>query len=207
MEFPNLILYGTPLSGHTHRVQLFLNLLQLPFRFLDTPSSVLESENFRQLNPLRQIPVLQDGDLVLADSNAILVYLAKRYALGSGWLPEDPIGAARVQRWLSLAAGEIAFGPAKARVSALFYDTGMPPDLMQKLAAKVFSLMESELQLHPFLTGAEPTLADIACYSYVAHAPEGGIELDPYPQVRAWISRVQMLPHFVAMPQSSKVVS
>jgi glutathione S-transferase len=79
--------------------------------------------------------VLVDGDAVLADSNAILVYLAKRYAAGSAWLPEDPLGAARVQRWLSLAAGEIAYGPASARITARFYDTGVPPALTQRLAA------------------------------------------------------------------------
>lgn len=195
-----LLLYGTALSGHTHRVELLLHMLQLPFRRIDAPATLRQTEEFRRLNPLGQIPVLQDGELVLADSNAILVYLTKRYAPGSGWLPEDPPDAARVQRWLSLAAGEIAFGPAKARVSARFGDTGMPPDLMQKLAAKVLEFMDSELQRHAFLAGATPTLADLACYTYIAHAPEGGVALEPYPLVRAWISRVQALPHFVPMP-------
>ncbi|NNG24857.1 glutathione S-transferase family protein [Telluria aromaticivorans] len=200
MTSPSLILHGTALSGHTHRVELFLHLLQLPYQRIDAPADVRQGADFLRLNPLGQIPVLQDGELVLGDSNAILVYLARRYAPGTGWLPDDPIGAAEVQRWLSLAAGEIAFGPAKARISARFYDTGMPPALMRKLADKALGFMDATLERRAFLAGERPTLADIACYAYVAHAPEGGIALEPYPQVRAWIARIQALPHFVPMP-------
>ena len=200
------ILHGTRLSGHTHRVMLFLHLLDLPYEFADSPAAVRASAAFRERNPLGQIPVLQDGDVVLADSNAILVYLAKRYGTGTGWLPEDPVGAARVQRWLSQAAGEIRFGPAAARVSARFYDTGVPPALSQALAAKVLGLMDGELEGEPterdWLASVSPTIADVACYSYIAHAPEGGIALEPYPRVRAWIGRVQALPGFVPMPEA-----
>ncbi|RZA35792.1 MAG: glutathione S-transferase [Lysobacteraceae bacterium] len=197
----SLTVYGVPLSGHTHRVELFLHLLKLPYRFIDTPAPVRQSAEFLRINPLGQIPVLQDGELVLADSNAILVYLARRYAPDSGWLPSDPVEAAQVQRWLSLAAGEIAFGPAKARVSARWGDTGMPPELMHKLADKVLRFMEDSLARQDFLAAPGPTLADLACYAYIAHAPEGGVSLAPYPQVRNWIARIQALPHFVPMPQ------
>jgi glutathione S-transferase len=201
MDASPLVLHGTALSGHTHRVELFLNILRLPYRRVDAPPAVRRSPAFQSMNPLGQIPVLEDGELVLADSNAILVYLAKRHAPGSSWLPEDPLGAARVQRWLSLAAGEIAFGPAKARISARFGATGMPPELMRTLADKVLATMEATLGRQDFLAAAQPTLADLACYAYVAHAPEGGIALDPYPQVLAWIARVRALPGFIPMPE------
>ena len=197
---PDRILHGTCLSGHTHRVQLFLHLLDLPYTFADSPADVRASSAFRAMNPLGQVPVLQDGGVALVDSNAILVYLAKRYAPGGAWLPADAIGAARVQRWLSQAAGEIMFGPAAARVSARFYDTGVPPALSQALAARVLGLMDGELAAHDWLAGAAPTIADVACYSYVAHAPEGGIALDAYPRVLDWIERVRALPGFVPMP-------
>lgn len=202
MSSPSITVYGTALSGHTHRVELFLHLLQLPYRRIDASSAVRQSAEFLGLNPLGQIPVLQDGEILLADSNAILVYLAKRYAAGSAWLPDDAVAAARVQRWLSLAAGEIAFGPASARVTARFYDTGVPPALTRRLADKVLGFMDAALVGETFLAGTGPTLADVACYAYVAHAPEGGIGLDPYPNVRAWIARVQALPHFLAMPEA-----
>jgi glutathione S-transferase len=201
MTPPSLTVYGVPLSGHTHRVELFLHLLELPYHFIDAPAPVRQSAEFLHINPLGQIPALQDGELVLSDSNAILVYLARRYAPDSGWLPDDPVGAAQVQRWLSLAAGEIAFGPAKARVYARWGDTGMPQALMHKLADKVMRFMEDSLARQDFLAAPRPTLADLACYAYIAHAPEGGVSLEPYPQVRNWIARIQALPHFVPMPE------
>jgi len=107
MSKSEIILHGTELSGHTHRVELLLRMLGLPYRYAAAPAAVRATPEFRKLNPLAQIPVLQDGDLTLADSNAILVYLAKRYAPASQWLPEEPVAAARVQRWLSIAAGEV----------------------------------------------------------------------------------------------------
>jgi glutathione S-transferase len=84
------------------------------------PEEDRASSVFRAMNPLGQIPVLQDGDLTLADSNAILVYLVRRYAPDSAWLPTDPVGSARLQRWFSIAAGELRFGLAAARIIALF---------------------------------------------------------------------------------------
>ncbi|MFX5530246.1 glutathione S-transferase family protein, partial [Acinetobacter baumannii] len=74
-------------------------------------------EPFLRLNPFGQIPVLDDNGTVIADSNAILVYLALRYDEAGRWLPRDAVKAAAVQRWLSVAAGEIAFGPARARLA------------------------------------------------------------------------------------------
>src|SRR3954454_12454183 len=80
MPEPSITLHGTDLSGHTHRVELLLRALDLPYWFVPAPPQVRRSGAFLLLNPLGQVPVLQDGDVTLADSNAILVYLAKRYA-------------------------------------------------------------------------------------------------------------------------------
>lgn len=115
-----ITLYGTPLSGHVHRVALLLRMLALPYEWVEASADVRQSAAFRRLNPFGQIPVLQDGDLTLADSNAILVYLAKRYAPDSHWLPEQPAAAARVQASLSKAAGEVRYGPAACRLIAQF---------------------------------------------------------------------------------------
>jgi glutathione S-transferase len=60
--------------------------------------------------------------------------------------------------------------------------------------------MDGELAARDWLAGTVPTIADLACYAYVAHAPEGGIELAPYPRVQAWIARVQALPGFIPVP-------
>ena len=206
MPDPSITLYGTRLSGHAHRVELLLLQLGLPYRYQDAPAEVRETPAFLALNPLGQIPVLVDGDLVLPDSNAILVYLAKRYDPARAWYPEDAEVAARIQRWLSVAAGEIRFGPALARVIRVF---GRAGDLAaaQTLAGRVLAFMEGHLAGREFLAAegadAAPTIADLACYSYVAHAPEGGVALEPYPSVRAWLARIEGLPGFKPMPRSA----
>ncbi|KVG34567.1 glutathione S-transferase [Burkholderia ubonensis] len=192
--------YSFPLSGHAHRVRLFLSLLGVPFEVVDVDLAAGEQRRpaFLALNPFGQVPVIDDGGVVLSDSNAILVYLAKRYG-DAHWLPDDPAGAAAVQRWLSLAAGPIAAGPAAARLVTVF---GAPLDHEQvkRVAVRLFDVIDAAFAKQPFAAGAQPTIADIAAYTYIAHAPEGGVSLDPYPHVRAWLARVEALPGFVGMP-------
>ncbi len=199
---PTLQLYRNAVSGHCHRVELFLSLLGLPFESIDVDLAQKQhkSPEFLAMNPLGQIPVLRDGELTLADSNAILVYLEARHAPGE-WLPRDPVGAARVQRWMSLAAGPLAFGPAAARVVQLFNLPTDPKDAIARAEA-LFGLMESELGRTPFLVGDRATLADVAHYAYVARAPEGLVSLQPWPAIRGWLARIEALPGFVPMVKS-----
>ena len=194
-----IVLHGTPLSGHTHRVALMLNALGLAYRFENAPADVRASPAFLALNPLGQIPVLRDGDLTLADSNAILVYLARRYAPDGPWSPQEPVAAAGVQRWLSIAAGEVMHGPAIARMISLF---GFPDDPARaaRISARVLTFMDGHLEGRRFLAADHVTIADLACYSYVAHAPDGGVSLEPYPAVRAWLARVEAQAWFRPMP-------
>ncbi|MGB6310303.1 MAG: glutathione S-transferase [Steroidobacteraceae bacterium] len=201
MPTPEIVLHGTELSGHCHRVELLLRMLGLPYRYEAAPAAVRGSPQFFELNPLRQIPVLQDGDLTLSDSNAILVYLAKRYAAGSHWLPEEPAAAAQVQRWLSIAAGEVRYGPAMARIVTLW---NFPGDLArsQQIAHTLLRFMNEHLKTRRFLATEHATIADLACYSYVRHAPEGGIALGEYPSVLAWLSRIEALAQFKPIPPS-----
>jgi len=193
-------LHTALLSGHGHRVKLFLTLLDLPFEVIELNMAAGDNRRpeYLKLNPFGQVPTIEDGDTVLFDSNAILVYLAKRYGDPS-WLPEDALGAAAVQRWLSLAAGQIAYGPCAARLVTVF---GAPLNLdtAQKIAHKLFDVLDAELASKPFAAGDHVSIADIAAHTYIAHAPEGGVSLDPYPNIRAWLRRVQALPRFIAMP-------
>jgi glutathione S-transferase len=197
-----ITLYGFTLSGHSHRAELMLRLLDLPFTYrkVDLSGGEQRSEGFRRLNPFATVPVIDDGGIVIADSVAILVYLAQRYDKGRTWLPTDPVGAAQVQRWLSIAQGMLAYGPARARIIMKF---GGKFDLAaaQALAERLFQVLEAELKDRTFLVGDRPTLADIALYTYTAAAPEGGIDLAPYPAIRLWLKRVEALPNFEGMPK------
>lgn len=195
-------LYRHLLSGHCHRVELMLSLLGLPVEFIevDLANRAHKQPEFLSLNSFGQVPVIDDNGVILADANAILVYLAKRYAPDK-WLPEDAVGAAKVQRWLSAAAGPLAFGPARARLITVFGAPFNAEDVISSAHA-LLSVMNLELSRSAFLVGDQPTIADIAGYSYIAHAPEGNVSLEEYSQVRAWLNRVETLPGFVAMKKS-----
>jgi glutathione S-transferase len=199
MRQAQITLYGTPPSGHAHRVELLLRMLELPYSYIEAPAAVRNTAEFLRLNPLGQIPVLTDGELILCDSAAIMVYLVKKYAPNSTWLPEEAVAAAQVQRWLAIAAGEVRYGPALARAITHF---GYRGDLTiaREIAHTLLSFMNVYLTGRRFLALNQPTLADLACYSYIAHASEGGISLAEYLQVRAWLAEVEALPHFKAMP-------
>ncbi|MDB5868226.1 MAG: glutathione S-transferase-like protein [Polaromonas sp.] len=197
-------LYRALISGHAHRVELFLSLLGLPFEAVEVDLMAGEHKQpgFLALNAFGQVPVIQDGDVTLADANAILVYLTLRYAADANqWLPTEPLAAAQVQRWLSVAAGPLAFGPAVARVIELFKRPGNAQDAIARAHA-LFRVMEQQLGQSAFLTGRAPSLADVANYSYVARAPEGNVSLADYPNLRAWLARVEALPRFAPMVQT-----
>lgn len=191
------------LSGHCHRVELFLSLLKLPYELVDVAvaAGAHKQPDFLAMNPFGQLPVIQDGEVAVADSNAILIYLAGRYDDGT-WLPRDPARAAAAQRWLSVAAGELAHGPAKARLATVF-KAPVHADEVIAQAHRLFAVMEGVLKNSPYLTGQTPTLADIANYTYTAHAPEGNVSLESYPNLRRWLQRIEQLPGFVPMARSS----
>ncbi|WP_219268882.1 glutathione S-transferase family protein [Pseudomonas sp. Xaverov 259] len=204
MSQPAIKLYGFPLSGHSHRVELMLSLLGLPSEFIliDLKQGAQKAPDFiANLNRFGQVPVIDDNGTVLADSNAILLYLANQYGHGQ-WLPTDPVGQARVQRWLSAAAGQLHAGPAAARLALVF---GAEVDTVTAISRShaLLKLVEEQLSQSRFLVGAQPSIADVAFYTYVAHAPEGNVSLADYPHVRAWLASIEALPGFVGMPRSA----
>jgi glutathione S-transferase len=190
-------LYSHSLSGHAHRAVLFLSLLGEPFELIevDLKSGAHKKPEFLALNPFGQVPVLDDDGIVVSDSNAILVYLAKRFGR-TDWLPEDSKAAAQVQRWLSVAAGEVAYGPAAARLITVFGAKYNPEDVIGR-AHVLLKRLETHLTDADWLVGGGPTIADVALYSYVARAPEGNVDLSGYPRVNAFLRRVEALPGFV----------
>ena len=196
-------LYHFPLSGHAHRVQLMLSLLELPVEiiFVDLAKGAHKQPEFLAINSFGQVPVLDDNGVVLADSNAILVYLANKYGQGR-WLPTDPVGAARVQRWLSVAAGPLHAGPATARLITVFGASHNAEDVIAR-SHTLLKVIDQELSNSTYLAGDTPTIADIAGYTYIAHAPEGNVSLQDSANVRAWLARIEALPGFVGMPRTA----
>jgi glutathione S-transferase len=199
-----LRLHRHPLSGHSHRVELLLSLLGLPYELchVDLLSGAQKKPDFLSKNVFGQVPVLEDGDVTLADSNAILIYLAERYDTDARFWPRSPEDRAAVVRWLSVAAGQLSSGPGAARLVRVF-GSKLDHGRAVQIAEQLFGLLEAELSKRSYLALATPSLADVALYAYVKHAPEGDVSLEPYPAVRAWLTRVEALPGFVPMTSAS----
>ena len=194
--------YATP-SGHAHRARLFLSLIgqDVEIVTVDLTKGEHKTPEFLKLNSFGQLPVLEDDGLVIADSVAILVYLAKKFGR-TDWLPEDARGAAQVQRWLSVASGEIAYGPSAARLITLF---GAPLDADEaiKRSHAILKLIDDALSGQFWIASNLPTIADVALYSYVAAAPEGNVDVSGYANINAWLKRVEALPGFFAFQQNA----
>lgn len=198
-----ITLYRFSRSGHSHRAELFLSLLGLPVKPIDVDLAGGEHKTpaYLALNCFGQVPVIQDGEVTVADSNAILHYLASRYG-AAHWLPREPAEAAQLQRWLSVAAGQLAYGPCAARLVTVFGASFNSTEVIARAHA-LFTVMDAEFSQRDFLLGDQPSIADIAHYSYTAHAPEGNVSLADYPHLRAWLARIEALPGFVPMPKTA----
>ncbi|MFG1399891.1 glutathione S-transferase family protein [Roseixanthobacter pseudopolyaromaticivorans] len=194
-------LYHRPLSGHSHRVRLFLSLIGQTADFVVVGPGENRQAEFLKLNPFGQVPVLDDQGLVVSDSISILIYLAKKFGRHD-WLPEAASEAAAVQRWLSVAANEIANGPCAARLITLFGATLDAEGAISR-AHRVLALVDLALAGREWIALDHPTLADVALYSYIAHAPEGNVDLEEYANIGLWLLRMEALPGFLAMPRSS----
>ncbi|PVV07785.1 MAG: glutathione S-transferase [gamma proteobacterium symbiont of Ctena orbiculata] len=194
-----LKLYNYPRSGNCYKIRLFLSMLGLEYERIDIDLIKGESltDEFKQINPRGQVPVLMDGDLIIWDSMAILIYLARRYA-ASSWLPTDPPAEAQVMQWLAVSENELLYGLARARATLVL---GRPFDLemCQQDGRAGLSVMELQLSRGDWLTGAEVSIADIACYPYVSLAAEGEVSVQPYPAVCSWLERIEALPDWLPL--------
>lgn len=195
-----MILYDFLRSGNAYKVRLQLALLGLEYESVgvDVFAGEARTPEFLRLNPRAQIPVLDDAGTIIWDSQAILVYLARRYG-DESWLPAAPADMARVMQWLAFAGNEGLFGMARARAVRQF---GRPWNYEEcvALAQSGLNVLEGHLQSNDWLCAAHVTIADIACFAYTALLGEADLSLDDRPAVRTWLGRVQALPGYVDMP-------
>jgi len=199
-----ITLYDFPLSGNAYRVRLFLSILGLDYQNeqINLGTGQHKEEGYMKLNPLGQVPTLEDDGEVIRDSCAILIYLSDKYDSSGTWNGKTAIEKAHIQEWLSIAIREMILGPAFARAVKVF---GRPFDIeeAQTMSHRLFTdVMEPHLQQNQWLAASRPTIADIANYVYVAVCDEGDISLDAYPNITRWLRDVEALSGFVAMPRA-----
>jgi glutathione S-transferase len=199
-------LYDYVLSGSCYKVRLFLALIGQEYEAVPVdyyPGGEHKTPAFLEINPLGQIPVLQDGDVTLRDAQAILVYLAGKYDTARTWYPADPETQGAIAMWLSFAGGEIMNSSAARLHDMLFYDFDI--DKVRTAAHTAFRVLDDhltdrEIDGADWIVSDTPTIADVACFPYVALSGDGGISLDDYHAIRRWINRLKKLPGFEVMP-------
>lgn len=193
-------LYGHEMSGNSYKARLLLELLRIDYEWVkvDLMTGEHKSPEYLALNPFGQVPLLTDGETRIADSQAILVYLARQYG-GDCWLPLEALALAQVVRWLSTTAGEIRQGPENARLHYLFGATAINIERAHQKSEHILTQLDQHLSTRTWLEFERPTIADIAVFPYVALARDGKVKLDAYPNVLRWIDRVKDLPGYVPM--------
>jgi glutathione S-transferase len=198
-----LILHDFDLSAECYAARLLAALLGVPLdlRRLDVyPGREQEGEAFRAINPLATVPVLQDGDLMLRDWQAILAHLAFAHDPSGRWWPQADPG---LIEWLGFAR---LLG-ASAGLARLHDGIGVAADI-ERCRADAHALLR-ELERHLWfgerdgrdwlLPAGHPTVADLAVFVHAILCEEGGISRMDYPAVRRWTDRIRHLDGFVAM--------
>jgi len=196
-------LYDLEISGNCYKIRLFLSLLGLPYQRIPVNTKTGESKRpeFLRLNPRGQLPVLEDDGVVVWDSASILVYLARRYG-GDKWFPSEAREAAEVSRWLGISQqAEINMGGlSRARAVTLFGVKGDLADLRER-GRHFLQFLERYMKGRSWIALERPTIGDIACYPYIALAPDGGVSLKEFAELNAWFGRIRALPGYVPLPQ------
>jgi glutathione S-transferase len=202
-----LRLYDYAASPNCYKVRLLL--AQLGIEYEKVPTDIFGgdtlSDEYGEVNPTRQTPVLEpEPGVYIPESAAILLYLAE----GSELLPDDPLERALVNGWLFYeqsavytTIGGIRFLVGTGRMK--------PEDTPKGPSVRALKRLEAHLAENDWLVGGRYTLADLALFGYVHTAPEGGIEMDRFPAVQAWIERVRGTPGFIddleRIPENAKV--
>jgi glutathione S-transferase len=197
-----LTVHGMKSSGNCYKVQLLLEQLGLDYRWVEVNSAAGETrtQEYLAMNPNGQVPLLEvEPGRYLPESNAILCYLAE----GTPLWPVDRWSRAQALRWMFFEQYSHEPYVAVARFIARWLPADHPrradlPRLVER-GHQALAVMERHLAMAPFMAGADYSVADIALFAYTHRADDGGIALEGYPAIRAWLDRVRAQPGFVAM--------
>jgi glutathione S-transferase len=192
------VLYGSRESGHAYKVALALRLLGIQYEYRDVDLRALRNNrrrDFVQVSPFGEVPVLLDDGLPLAQSNAILIHLARKARRLGG-----EADLSQVTQWLFWEANRIGFSVPNLR-HALVFEPGTPADTIDWLRARARSDLErlnDEFAKKAFLLGSNCTVADIACCAYLFWPDQARLDLSHWPNLITWLSRIRGIPGWAA---------
>jgi len=196
-----ITLYDYLPSQNAYKIRLLLSQLQLPYR--TEIISIFEGEGQRPeylaINPTGAVPAIKlDDGRVIAESNAILVFLAD----GAPYLPDDRFARAKVLQWLSFEGDYVQSTIATLRHWVMTGKAARRPaalvEAKREGSLKTLAILDRELSQRPWLAGPAYSVADIGVFAYVHRAEEADLPLADFPNVTAWIDRVRSQPRFLA---------
>jgi glutathione S-transferase len=194
-----LTFYDAPISGNTYKVRLLLKQLAIPHQVvrLDIAGGAVRTPEYRKVNPFGRVPYITDDGFGLAESNAILLYLAR----GSPLLPADAQSVALVQQWMFFEQNQVELGIGIPRVWKKF-GIDQPEPLWQHYKGRAVAslkVLERHLAKRKWFVGEGYSVADLALFAYTHLAPDAGHDLAQFPSVSAWLQRVREQPGWFAM--------
>lgn len=194
--------YGDMLSGNCYKIKMLLTFLNIEHEWIhvDILNGETQTEAFKSINPNGKIPllVINDGQ-VLAESNAILNYFAE----GTDYLPRSKFERACVLQWQFFE--QYSHEPYIAVARYINKYLGLPSDRMAEYESKqsgghkALKVMEEHLTNKTYFVVNKISIADISLFAYTQVAHEGGFDLASYPNILAWIKRIQDLPDYIEM--------
>jgi glutathione S-transferase len=207
-------LYSMQLSGNSYKVRLLLARLGVAYRQVEV--DILKGETrtpaFLAKNPDGHVPLLElEDSRRLAESNAILVYLAE----GTDYLPGDAFARAEVLRWMffeqhshepAIAAARFWLSLVRGGRELRTHDI----DQWMEKGYEALALMERHLGRHDYFVGGRTSVADLALYAHTHVAPEGDFDLGAFPAVNEWLARIAAEPGHVtmeALPAGAQLVN
>lgn len=195
-------LHGLDVSGNTYKARLLMSILKIDYEFIsiDITNKQHKSDEYLCLNPRGEFPVLEDGGHTIWDSQAILIYLSRKYN-GEHLYPNTPIEMALVTQWLTVANGEIFNTLAKARSMLKFGHSGDLAEY-QNQGKNILKIINSHLQHshNGWIATDQVSIADLACYPYIALCAEGEISIKKYTAIHQWIKNIQSIEGYISMP-------
>lgn len=201
-----LKVYGDELSDPSRAVLAFLQLNQVPFDFIfvNLWKGEQRTPEYLQVNPMGQVPAIDDDGFLLAESHAIMAYIHTTRGLPDHWYPREVQARAMVDRYLHWHHTNLRVGEALifADIIAPAMGISVPPEkvaLPRNTFLKSLATMDNQLTGHPFLAGAEISIADLSAACEVAEHRLRSLDLSAWPHVQEWLGRVFTLPEVQAV--------
>ena len=188
-------LYDFELSVNCYKQRLLMSILGVPFEqiLIDFfPGWEHKGEEFKKINPLGHIPVIDDDGYILRDAHAILVYLAEK---SGRFIPATPLGRKEVLEWLFWQVGNL--GPMAGQISHFVNYAPGENDYARRRYANEYDrcigVLERRLSEREYIVG-DYSIADMAAWPWLIPYRHLGQSLEPYPHVRRWHEAMKARP-------------